>query len=245
MARRFRFGPFELDPTRGVVTRDGSLLPLGGRAFSVLQALVSARGDVVTKAELMTAAWPGVVVEEANLSVQIAALRKLIGAEPGHEDWIATVSRVGYRFSGPVQVEERLGQVADKPSIVVLPFTNLSGEPSQDYFVDGITEDIINVLSRFRWFFVVSRNSSFALKVRGMDTREVAQELGVRYALEGSVRKAGERIRIAAALNDAGTGNRIWAERFDFALTDVFAVQDEITPVVRGWQAHAIAKDAS
>ncbi|HZM35981.1 MAG TPA: winged helix-turn-helix domain-containing protein [Burkholderiales bacterium] len=234
MPQRFRFGPFELDASRGVVTRDGSVLSLGGRALSVLQALVTARGNVVTKAELMAAAWPGAVVEEANLSVQIAALRKLIGSVPGCEDWIATVSRVGYRFSGPLQLEEPSGLVADKPSIVVLPFTNLSGEPSQEYFVDGITEDIINVLARFRWFFVVARNSSFALKGRAIDTREVAHELGVRYVLEGSVRKAGERIRIAAALNDAGTGNRIWAERYEFALTDMFSVQDEMVQRVVG-----------
>jgi TolB-like protein len=242
MAERFFFGPFELDSGRGVLTRDGAPLAPGNRALSILQALVGARGQVVTKAELMAAGWAGMVVEEANLSVQIAALRKLLGEAPQAREWIATVARVGYRFVGPLRVEEAdrprvaapAKDAAEKPSIVVLPFTNLSGEAGQDYFADGITEDIISALSRFRWFFVIGRNSSFALKKRAVGLREIARELGVRYVLEGSVRSSGERTRITVALNDAASEKQIWADRYEFALADMFAVQDQIVQQVSG-----------
>ncbi|TCR64802.1 adenylate/guanylate cyclase domain-containing protein [Bosea sp. BK604] len=120
----------------------------------------------------------------------------------------------------------------DTPSIAVLPFTNLSGAAEQDYFADGITEDIITALSRLRWLFVIARNSTFSYKGRAIDVRQVAQELGVRYVLEGSVRAAGQRIRIVGQLIDARTGKHLWAEKYDRDLTDVFVVQDEITNVV-------------
>ena len=122
----------------------------------------------------------------------------------------------------------------DKSSIAVLPFQNLSGDPEQEYFADGITEDIITALARFRWFFVIARNSSFVYKSRAVDVKQVARELGVRYVLEGSVRKSAARVRISAQLIDAATGSHIWAERYDLDLTDIFAVQDEITERVAG-----------
>ncbi len=117
----------------------------------------------------------------------------------------------------------------DKPSIAVLPFTNMSGDPEQEYFSDGITEDIITALSRFRWFFVIARNSTFVYKSKAVDVKQVRREFGVRYVLEGSVRKSGQRVRITAQLSDAITGKHIWAERYDHELTDIFEVQDEIT----------------
>ncbi len=120
-------------------------------------------------------------------------------------------------------------EISDKPSIAVLPFDNLSGDPEQAYFADGMAEELITALSRYRWFFVIARNSSFTYKGRAVDVRQVGQELGVRYVLEGSVRKAGNRIRVTAQLIDAGTGNHIWAERYDRELNDIFALQDEIT----------------
>src|SRR5262245_55273407 len=163
MEPRFRFGAFELDTARGVLTRDGTPVSLGNRALSVLQALLRAGGKVVTKNELMAMAWPGMVVEEANLSVQIATLRKVLATSPEARDWISTASRVGYRFTGPLQEigaaaaspAVSVSHAADKPSIAVLPFTNLSAEAEQEYFADGITEDIIDALSRYRWFLVV------------------------------------------------------------------------------------------
>jgi adenylate cyclase len=122
----------------------------------------------------------------------------------------------------------------DKPSIVVLPFTNLSGDPKQDYFADGMVEDIITGLSRIKWIFVIARNSSFAYKSKAIDVKQVSRELGVRYVLEGSVRKSGNRIRMTAQLIDAGTGTHIWADQYDRALDDIFAVQDELTISVVG-----------
>ena len=120
----------------------------------------------------------------------------------------------------------------DKPAIAVLPFTNMSGEPEQEYFSDGISEDIITALSKLRWFFVIARNSSFTYKGKAVHMKQVAEELGVGYVLEGSVRKGGDRVRITAQLNEAATGSHIWAERYDRALADVFAVQDEITEAI-------------
>src|SRR5262245_105785 len=117
----------------------------------------------------------------------------------------------------------------DRPSIAVLPFANMSGDPEQEYFADGISEDIITGLSKLRWFFIIARNSSFAYKGKAVDVKRAARELGVRYVLEGSVRKGGNRVRITAQLIDAATGNHIWADRYDGELTDVFALQDEIT----------------
>jgi TolB-like protein len=235
--QRFCFGPFELDGSRGVLTRDGSPVALGHRALVVLQALVSAEGRVVTKADLMARAWPNLVVEEANLTVQIAAIRKMLSEWPEARDWISTAARVGYRFVGPVrpqQAQSSHAEAAGKPSIAVLPFANQSGDSTQDYFVDGITEDLIHALSRFRWFFVIGRNSSFAFKGKAVGIREVARELGVRYVLEGTVRRAGERIRVAAELNDAPGARQIWAQRYDFALGDMFSIQDQIVQQVAG-----------
>jgi TolB-like protein len=120
----------------------------------------------------------------------------------------------------------------DKPSIAVLPFQNMSGDPEQEYFADGMAKDIITALSKLRWFFVIARNSTFAYKGKSLDVRQVARELGVRYVLEGSVRKAGDRVRISAQLVDATTGNHIWAQRYDREIADVFAMQDEIAESV-------------
>ena len=233
----FLFGPFTFDAERATLSRDGRRLDAGQRALAVLHALLNADGHAVTKAELIDFAWPGAVVEESNLSVQIAALRKLLGPTPGAGDWIATVARVGYRFAGPVTVAEAADEstaesAAVRPSVAVLPFANLSGEADKEYFVDGITEDIIAALSRFRWFFVMARNAAFAFKYRTPD--EAAQALAVRYVLAGSVRKSGNRIRISAELVDARRGTTLWADRYDFEFGELFSVQDRITEQVVG-----------
>jgi TolB-like protein len=122
----------------------------------------------------------------------------------------------------------------EKPSIAVLPFDNMSGDPDQEFFADGMAEEIITALSKLRWFFVIARNSTFAYKGKAADVRQVARELGVRYILEGSVRRAGQRVRIAAQLIDGESGNHLWAERYDREVTDIFAVQDEIAAAVVG-----------
>jgi len=245
--KRFLFGPYLLDPARGTLLRDGATLAVGRRGLALLRALVEAGGQTVTKAGLMDAAWPGAVVEESNLSVQVAALRRLLGPGPDGSDWIATVARVGYRFAAPVTVsvdaiDEPSGTPAPvrerKPSIAVLPFENLSGDPAHDYFADGVTEDVITALARFRWFFVVSRNSSFAFRGRRAGSREIASALGVRYLLEGSVRRSAGNVRIAAHLVDAASAIQLWAERYDFEggfeVGEMFSTQDRIAERVAG-----------
>lgn len=143
---------------------------------------------------------------------------------------------VNWRPEDPVSAGVLGGSLAlpDKPSIAVLPFANMSGDPEQDYFADGITEDIITALSHHRWFFVIARNSSFVYKERAIDVKQISRELGVRYLLEGSVRKAGQRVRITGQLIEAETGSHLWAERYDRDLADIFTVQDEITASVVG-----------
>jgi len=240
-ARRSAFGPFVLDAEAGALLRKGEPVPLGYRAMLLLTAFLDRPGEVLTKSDLIDAAWQGAAVEEGNLSVQIAALRKLLGQSTEGGEWITTVPRVGYRFARTPHPEEggdALGEEGSahprRPSIAVMPFANANGERDQDYFADGITEDIITALGSYRWFFVIARNSSFAYKNSSIDPKQIAVELGVRYLLEGSVRKSGESVRISARLVDAATSAQIWAERYDLAVAEVFAIQDEIAERVAG-----------
>ena len=245
------FDRFRLDPRGGGLFRcadDGAEIPiaLGSRALDILALLIDRRGDVVTKDEIVANVWRGALVEGSNLTVQISALRRVLeqGRAPG--SCIQTVVRRGYRFVMPVSrgmresaAEPGLGpgkplQLPDVPSIAVLPFLNMSGDPEQDYFVDGMVEEIITVLSRIRWLFVIARNSSFTYKGLAIDVKQVGRELGVRYVLKGSVRKAGERVRITAQLLDATTGTHLWADRFDGPLEDVFELQDKVASNVAG-----------
>jgi TolB-like protein len=238
--QRLRFGAFALDEARGTLWRDGQPVAIGQRAWALLRALAAADGQVLTKAQLMDAGWPGAVVEESNLSVQVAALRKLLGHAPDGGEAIATVARVGYRLCLPVMVEaseldaRATSATAPGTSIAVLPLANLSGDAGQDYFADGVTEEIIMALLRFRWFRVVGRGGSFAFKDRRVPTQEVAARLGVRYVLEGSVRKAAGRVRIALSLVDAASGTQLWGEHYDFAQQDSFDAQDRIAAQVAG-----------
>ena len=138
--------------------------------------------------------------------------------------------------SGAGEVQEegepRALDLPDKPSIAVLPFDNRSNDPEQAYFADGVTEDIITALSKFRWFFVIARNSTFAYKGQSVDVKQVGRDLGVRYVLEGSVRKSANRVRISTQLIEAESGNHVWAERYDRNLDDIFELQDEITSTI-------------
>jgi len=220
------FGPFQFDQRSGELTGDSGPIALGSRSTALLGALLAANGGVVRKGELIDAAWPGMAVEDRNLTVQIAALRKTLGDRDDGQPWIRTVSRVGYRLVRDMQPQPH---VSYTPSLVVLPFANLSGDAEQDYFADGVVAEIITALSRFRSFAVVARNSSFAYKGRAVDVREVAAELDVRYVLEGSVRKAGDRLRITARLADGVTGAYLWGQTFDGRFEDVFDFQDRIT----------------
>ena len=240
--QRFAFGSFILDPEAGVLLYQGAPVALGYRAFLLLTAFVNNPGKVLTKTDLLDAAWQGAAIEETNLSVQIASLRKHLGRPPTGREWIATVPRVGYRFVGPIARGEEGGdgyagasslrEFTSGPSIAVLPFVNLSDDREQEFFADGIVEDIIAGLSKLRWLSVIARNSTFSYKGRASDVRQVATDLGVRYVLEGSVRRADDRLRVTSQLIDAASGAHVWADRYDRATTDVFAVQDEITESV-------------
>jgi TolB-like protein len=221
------FGPFRLDRPGRELLRDGEVVPLGRRAFDTLAALVDADGATLTKDTLLAAVWPGLTVEENNLQVQISALRKALG-----DGWIITVPGRGYRLSttppkSPAPLAAPL-QLPDLPSLVVLPFANLSDDPEQEYFADGMVEDITAALSRIGGLFVIARNSAFTYKGRAVDVRQVGRELGVRYVLEGSVRRSGNRVRISGQLVDALNGVHLWAERFDSAFEDVFDLQDRV-----------------
>jgi TolB-like protein len=231
-ASPFAFGPFVLDPGAGTLLRDGMPVAVSHRALRLLEALVARPGEILGKAELMEAAWPGTAVEEGNLTVQIAQLRKLLGPGPGIE-WIRTVPRVGYRFAGPVELPGDMRRkplpLPDKPSIAVLPFANIGNDPEQEPFADGLTEDLITDLSRHSGLFVIARHTAFAYKGKAMDARRIAGELGVRTLLTGSARRSEGRVRINAQLVDAVNGDHLWAERFDRSVDDIFAVQDEVT----------------
>jgi TolB-like protein/Tfp pilus assembly protein PilF len=207
---------------------------------TLLRLLVERAGTPVSKDALMEAAWPGLAVEESNLTVQIAALRRTFADIEGGTRWIETLPRRGYRYVGPpaATVSEAslpispAPAVSDKPSLAVLPLSNLSGDPAQDYFSDGITGEMIAELSRFRSLFVVARHSSFAYRGKVAEIKQVGRELGVRYVAEGSVRKVGSRVRVSIQLLDAASGYNLWTERYDRDLEDIFALQDEIVRAI-------------
>jgi adenylate cyclase len=247
----YRIGEFALQPDRRLLLDGDRRILLGARAFDVLLMLVERQGQLVTKEELLDRVWAGLIVEQNNLQVQISTLRKILGPTA-----IVTAPGRGYHFTletslvedpdsrpGAVQAN-LLGQhwlhnsvqippidlsIPDRPSIAVLAFSNLSGNPEHEYFTDGISEDIVTELSRFHELFVVARNSSFIYKGRAVDVRHVSKDLGVRYVVKGSIRMAAGRVRVTAQLIDATTGSHLWAERYDRSVEDIFAVQDEVT----------------
>jgi TolB-like protein/Tfp pilus assembly protein PilF len=244
MAMIYEFGPFRLDADAEILFRGAEPIVLGQRAIALLRLLLE-RADVpVSKDALIEAAWPGLAIEDSNLTVQIAALRKVFEEAGGDDTWIETMPRRGYRYVGPKVVTDSSSTEAsprtsplalpDKPSVAVLPFTNLSGDPEQEYFADGMVEDIIAGLSRIKWLFVIARNSSFTYKGMAVDVKRVGHELGVRYLLQGSLRKDGNRVRISAQMIEAESGGHLWTERFDRPLDDIFALQDEIALNVVG-----------
>ena len=235
-----RFGPFQLDVARRELLRDGELMQLGGRALDILCVLASAKGKVVSKDELLARVWAGLTVEENNIQVHVSALRKALDEGSGGRSYVVTVPARGYRFvdqqvshSNNSETTPRPA-IPDRPSIAVLPFVNLSGDPDQQYFADGTVEEIITALSRMNWLFVIARNSSFTYRGCAVDVKQIGRELGVRYVLEGSVRKSGTHVRVAGQLIDATTGAHLWADRFDGELADIFDLQDQVTASVVG-----------
>jgi adenylate cyclase len=235
------FGPFRLDLRRRELARDGETIRLHVHAIGILCELAAAKGEVVSKDELMSRLWPGRIVEEGNLHVHISALRKALGGHGEGHSYIVTVPGRGYRLATGWR-SARLAEpsfpsslpLPDKPSIAVMPFGNLSGDPEQEYFADGMVEEIITALSRIRWLFVIARNSTSTYKGQPIDLRRIGRELGVRYVLEGSVRKSGGQVRIAAQLIEAESGTHLWGDHFDGSLEEVFELQDRVAISVAG-----------
>ena len=246
------FEDCRLDLARRELWRDERIVATAPKVFDLLVYLLQNRERVVSRDELIEAVWAGRIVSESTLASHINAVRNAVGDSGRQQRVIRTVARKGIRFVAtlrsepadnlqpPARSDSPADATADspalpaKPSIAVLPFVNLSGDPAQDYLVEGVVEDIIAALSHYRWLFVVARNSSFAYKTRVVDVKQIGRELGVRYVLEGSWRKAANRVRLTGQLVDASSGAHHWAGRFESVLDDIFDLQDQITESVVG-----------
>lgn len=229
----FIFGDHRLDLERRELRRGGELVAIEPKAFDLLAYLVRHRDRVASKEDLLAAVWGGRIVSDSALTTRISAVRHALGDDGTAQLLVRTFTRKGVRFVGEVtEIADRA--LPDKPSLAVLAFQNMSGDPDQDYFADGMVEEITTAIARCPGLLVIARNSSYAYKDKSVDVRQVARELGVRYVLEGSVRRAGNRVRIAGQLIDSTTGAHVWAERFDGTLDDIFAFQDQVASGVVG-----------
>ncbi len=210
---------------------------VSNKAFQLLRLFVDNPNRLLTKDDILDGVWRDVCVSEGLVKDYVHDLRLALDDDPKHPEYIETVHGRGYRYLGGIEAVGRPAGVDrqtphDRPSIAVLPFINLSADPEQEYFADGLCEEIITALSLVPWLFVIARNSSFIYKGLTIDIRKVGEELGVRYVLEGSVRRAGDRVRINGELVDTETAGHIWADRYEAKLDDVFDLQDEITDAV-------------
>jgi TolB-like protein len=246
----YLFEDFVLDTDQRELRRGATVVPIAPLAFDLLEFLIRNREHVLARDDLIASIWNRRVVSESALGTCVNAARSAINDTGEEQRLIRTLPRKGMRFVGAVremQKREASGaadtaieqpraalSLPDRPSIAVLPFTNLTRDPEQDYFADGMVEEIITALSRLRWLFVIAHNSSFTYKGRPVDVRQVGRELGVRYVLEGSVRQSANRVRIIGQLIDASTGAHIWADRFEGAIEDIFDLQDQVTASVVG-----------
>jgi adenylate cyclase len=242
---RYLFEGYALDTDRRELHRGVEAVLISPQEFDLLDYLIRNSDRVVSKDDIIQAIWKGRAISDTALTTRLNAVRNAIGDSGQSQRLIKTFPRRGFRFVGEIRGQEKAasGNIADdrnqpsqpaltlpdKPSIAILPFSNLSSDPEQDYFADGIVDDIITALSRFKSVFVISRNSTFTYKGRAVDLKQVGRELGVRYVLEGSVRTAAKKVRITAQLIDATNGMHLWADRYQGELGDVFALQDEIT----------------
>jgi TolB-like protein len=260
----YAFDRFQLRLDRGALLADGRECALRPKSFALLRHFVENPGRLIGRDEIMGVVWPDVFVSDDSIVQCVGDIRRALG--DNEQRLLRTLPRRGYLFSPQVRREQQassapaalletaqpvaLPPLPDKPSIAVLPFDNMSGDPEQGYFVDGMVEEIITALSRIRWLFVIARNSSFTYKGHAVDVKEVGRELGVRYVLEGSVRRAGSIVRITAQLIDALSGMHLWADRFDGSFEDVFELQDKVAASVAGiiepaLQAAETARSAS
>jgi len=241
----FLFEGFRLD-RRGLFQSDDGAAPapveIGSRALDVLRVLLARPGDLHSRQDIMAAAWPGTVVEDNNLNVQISNLRRALDQDRAQGSCIQTVPGRGYRFVAPVTRVAANAHPASQAilhggepsprrlSIVVLPFANVGNDPEQhSNLVNGITEDLTTDLSRLESMLVISRNTALTYRDWPVDTSRIGRELGVRYVLNGSVQQSGKQVRVTARLIDAATDTHLWAERFDHGIGDLFDLQNEIT----------------
>jgi TolB-like protein len=247
---RYFFEKYAFDTDRRELHRGTDVVSIAPQVFDMLDYLIRNRERVVSKDDLINAIWNGRCVSDAALTTRLNAARTAIGDSGEEQRLIKTLPRKGFRFVGTVREAKRPADEAitdtpaeqpdpilplpDKPSIAVLPFENMSGGPEQEYFADGMVEDIITGLSRSKSMFVIARQSTFTYKGKAVDVKQVGRELGVRYVLEGSVRKVANRIRITGQLIDATTGVHLWADRFDSLHEDIFDLQDQVTSSVIG-----------
>ncbi|MDZ4290902.1 MAG: winged helix-turn-helix domain-containing protein [Hydrogenophaga sp.] len=232
MQDQFQFDRFEVRATQRLLLIEGQPAELGARAFDLLLCLLLHRDRVVSKGEILDLVWPGLVVEENNLSVQVSALRKVLGSQA-----IATIPGRGYRFaldllpdSGLPQRDALRPQAADaaRPTIAVLPFIVLSDDPQVSFLADGLVEDVIALLARVPGFMLISRASSFAFRGHDVTVPDVAQQLGVRFVVEGSVRLVGDALRVSTQLIEAATGRVLWTGRFDRRRNEAVDLQEDI-----------------
>jgi adenylate cyclase len=241
---RYHFASFVLDTDRRELSRAGIPVSTEPKVFDLLVYLIENRDRVVSKDSLIAAIWGDRIVADSALTTCINSARAALGDTGTRQQLIKTVLRKGWRFVANIQQVGMTAPhtralpiteppvVSSKPSIVVLPLINLSGAADQEHIADGITDDIITELSRFGELFVIARNSSFQYRARSVDVRQIGRELGVRYVLEGGLRRSDERLRINVRLVDTKTGGQIWSERYERGLADVFAVQDEIVKAI-------------
>ena len=237
-----QFDGFRLDIDAGELRREDRVVEVEPQVFDLIVLLARNPKRVISRDEIIELIWNGRIVSESAIANRVSLARRALGDDGKNQRYIKTVHGRGFRFEAepiaertreesnvPTEALETESALPEKPSIAVIPFENISAEPEQEFFSDGITEDIITILSKVPHLIVISRNSSFAFKGQNIDIRKVGQHLGVRYVLEGSVRKAGNRVRITAQLIDTKDGSHVWADRYDRDLEDIFAIQDEIT----------------
>jgi len=236
MVKSYLFGPYRLQSPGGLLYRRGELLPLAPKVAQTLLLLVENAGEVVEKEVLLRKVWQDAFVEEGSIVRTISVLRKTLGSSPEGEEYIATLSKRGYRFVAPVkEAPKSLDSAAErKIMLVVLPFENLSGDEEQEYFSDGLTEEMITQLSRLNpeRLAVIARTSAMMFKGTRKRIGEIGKELGVNYVLEGSVRRAGNRLRISAQLILVADETHVWAESYERSVGDVLMVQSEVARAI-------------
>jgi len=254
---RYHFEEHTLDTDRRELRRGAELIALAPQVFDLLHYLIRNRERVVSKDDIISAVWNGRIVSDAALTTRLNAARTAVGDTGERQQVIRTLPRKGFRFVGRV-IEDQGRSVAaahdnketstapaPRLSIAVMPFANIGGDAEQDYFADGVTESLTTDLSRISGSFVISRHTAFTYKGKSIDLRQVGRELNVRYILEGSVQRAGSRLRVSVQLISAETGNHLWAERFDKPVADLFDMQDEIVSrLANALNAELIAAEA-